>query len=144
MRKGQAISIDLILALLVFVSVIVGFFYVVSILSEKDETGTIKRQGEDIPRSLQANVSKFAFIKGNQIDIAKLLEFADQDYRQLQNSLGISNDFCIFIEDENGNVIPIEDSSGKKKAGIGSSKVTLGNSTHAYKCGEPITPLPPP
>ncbi len=133
MRKAQVVSIDLILAVLVFVSLIVGFFYVISIFSQNDSARDTETDTQKIPPALQSNSSKFAFIDGNQIDTEKLVAFSRQDYKELQNSLGLINDFCIYLEDENGNIIPIDG-----MAGIGSDKVRLGSSAQ-YKCGTVIS-----
>lgn len=134
MRKGQIISIDLVIAIVIFVTIIVGFFYVIQIFSQRDQTAALKQQVENLPSSLQENSSKVAFIEGNEINIQKLIQFARMNYSEIQNELGITDDFCVYIEDEKGNIIPIDG-----KAGVGSDKVQIGNSTAIYKCGQKIS-----
>src|SRR3989338_1695238 len=120
--KGQIISIDLILSIVVFISIIVGFFYLITIFAQNGDTSQIQREGEDLPRGLQSNISTFSFIKGNRIDVEKLLDFSGKSYKELRDELGVTNDFCIYFVDDKGFIIPINN-----KAGIGSDKVTLGS-----------------
>ncbi|TAL56726.1 MAG: hypothetical protein EPN86_02555 [Nanoarchaeota archaeon] len=134
MRKGQIISIDLVIAIVIFVTIIVGFFYVIQIFSQRDQTAALKQQVENLPSSLQENSSKVAFIEGNEINIQRLIQFARMNYSEIQNELGITSDFCVYIEDEKGNIIPIDG-----KAGVGSDKVQIGNSSSIYKCGQKIS-----
>ncbi|MEK6968142.1 MAG: hypothetical protein AABX51_05930 [Nanoarchaeota archaeon] len=138
MGKGQAISIDLILAVIVFVSIIVGFFFIISTFADRAETQSLKDGGENMAKTLQTNNSQYGFIKGNQIEVEMLQQFSETGYIELQKSLGFTNDFCIYLEDEAGNIIPIKMSNGDSKAGIGSSKVILGNSTDQFNCGVTI------
>ncbi len=133
MRKAQVISLDLVLAILVFVGIIATFFYVVSLFSFQSQTSNVQRQGEDLPRFLQQNVSSFGFIEDNQIDLQKINSFSNMDYAQLQKALGLSVDFCIYFEDENGNIIPVNN-----KLGLGSDKVNFGQN-QSFQCGIAIS-----
>lgn len=136
--KGQVVSIDLILSVVIFISIIVGFFYLVTIFSEGSDTSKIQSEGESIPRGLQSNISSLSFIKGNTIDVAQLYEASGKSYSDLQNSLGISNDFCIYFVDEQGYVIPING-----KPGLGSDKVILGDEK-IFRCGVDLDAIPTP
>ncbi len=131
--KGQIISIDLILSLIVFISIIVGFFYLITIFAQSGDTGKIQRESEDLPRGLQSNISSFSFIKGNRIDVERLLDFSGKSYKELRDELGVENDFCIYFVDDSGYIIPINN-----KPGIGSDKVYLGTDKN-YRCGTLIS-----
>ena len=133
--KGQVVSIDLILSIVIFTTIIIGFFYLITIFAESNDTSRIQRESEDIPRGLQSNISSFAFIRGNNIDINKLLEFSGKSYDDLHDELGLKNDFCIYFVDDSGHIIPINN-----KAGMGSDKVFLGDQLE-YRCGRDIDEL---
>ncbi|MBI2657334.1 hypothetical protein HYX08_01420 [Candidatus Woesearchaeota archaeon] len=45
------------------------------------------------------------------IEESRLSQIRDMGYDDLKNSLGAENDFCIYIEDENGNIILAKGSS---------------------------------
>ena len=49
--------------------------------------------------------------KDNTLSKEKLAELKEMDYYSLKRELGLSKDFYIHLEDENGNVIPIDDST---------------------------------
>ena len=55
------------------------------------------------------------------------------NYRDLKGKLGIKNDFCIYFEDEDGNLVNISDLVGIQVAGIGSPNATVSG----MMCGNP-------
>jgi hypothetical protein len=73
------------------------------------------------------------FVIGNEVDKAKLKEFASMPYSELKKQLGIKNDFCIHFEDANGNLIDVSDLTGRQGIGIGSPglEFTLQDQTGA-------------
>lgn len=64
-----------------------------------------------------------AFIVNNRVDKEKLKNFAKLDYQQIKRLVGAKNDFCIYFEDENGNLIDISEYTGKEGIGIGSPDI---------------------
>ena len=46
-----------------------------------------------------------SFASGGVINENKLKEIQKMHYNEFKNSLNAKNDFCIYIEDENGNII---------------------------------------
>ena len=54
---------------------------------------------------------KVSFANGNVIDESKLNEIKDMDYGDFKNSLKAKSDFCVYIEDGDGNVILSKGSS---------------------------------
>ncbi len=52
-----------------------------------------------------------SFASGGVIDENKLKGIQNMDYLDFKNSLKAKNDFCIYIEDENGNIILAKGSS---------------------------------
>ena len=67
----------------------------------------------------QQNISG-VFITGTKIDDQKLGEALNLSYENMKQLLGIQSDFCIYFEDEKGNVVPI-----RNKMGIGSPLVNF-------------------
>ena len=57
-------------------------------------------------------------IANSKLDESKINEMQHMDYRQLKDSLGIKNDFCIYIEDGKGNVILAKGSNRLNGDGI--------------------------
>ena len=63
------------------------------------------------------------FIVGQEVDKDKLQEFAQTKYSDLKKQLGLTNDFCIHFEDQDGNLIDISELTGRRGAGIGSPEL---------------------
>lgn len=59
-----------------------------------------------------------SFASGGVIDSDKLKEVQKMDYIQLKNRLNVKEDFCMYIEDENGNIILAKGSAKLIKDGI--------------------------
>ncbi|MFH1182417.1 MAG: hypothetical protein V1702_05645 [Candidatus Woesearchaeota archaeon] len=70
--------------------------------------------------------SSIAFVVRDRVDTAKLMEFANKDYNQLKEELGVSDDFTVYFEDEQGNLVPVGD-----KYCIGSSRASVSG----FACG---------
>ena len=94
MKKSQAWSMDIMIAMVIFISIIFVFY---SILSNN---------GDNKIRELKDD----ALIVAGNIDITKnpnrIEELLREDYSELKKKLRVKNEFCIFLEDEEGNVIP--------------------------------------
>jgi len=121
-KKGQTWSTDAIIAVSLFIGVLIVFFYIAGFLSQGQKYDELTAEGEKIPQSLTfaENVSGLAFIEGTKVDRQKLDALAAQDYAEIKKKLGVTNDFCLHFEDEDGNLVRIDG-----KVGLGSDKVLL-------------------
>ena len=61
---------------------------------------------------------ELSFARNGVIDENKLIEIQNMDYYELKKSLKAKNDFCIYIEDEDGNIILSKGSSRINGDGI--------------------------
>ena len=59
-----------------------------------------------------------SFASGGVIDQNKLQEVQNMDYNSLKKSLNAKNDFCVYVEDGNGNLILSKGSSKLNKDDI--------------------------
>lgn len=59
-----------------------------------------------------------SFASGGVIDENKLKEIQNMDYQSLKKSLNAKNDFCVYIEDGNGNIILAKGSNNLNKDGM--------------------------
>lgn len=100
------ISLEMIMALTIFVVVLVLII------------GLISFTGRDPYRELQAETvilstmftqgGAFQVVNRGSIDIDRFVEYALMDYEELRRQLGIRSDFCIYLEDADGNVTTIQ------------------------------------
>jgi len=120
-RKGQMNSIDLMMAILIFVILIVfviGFWFV----EQKEIQSTLTKnrlEAEAIsisdilikspgnPSDWEKNQSEIKMlglaIEGNVLSDAKISNFTNMSYSSAQNYLGLDDQFYFYIENMNGN-----------------------------------------
>ncbi len=110
MKRSQAWSMDIMIAIIVFIGAIFIFYL---ILGTKQET-KIEDLRVDATRVLQ-NINATE-------NISQIEELLGLEYGELKRRLRVENDFCIYLEDEEGNVIYIQ---GKR--GIGSDKIYISD-----------------
>ncbi len=116
MKKAQTWSTDAIVAVVMFFTAVILLFYLSGPVAKNRQSERLQSEAESLPATLssQQNLSSI-FIQGSKINEQKLSEAINMSYDNLRSLLGIYSDFCIYLEDENGNVVPI---GGKR--GIGS------------------------
>ena len=56
-------------------------------------------------------------------DISQVEELINEQYPELKKKLRIKNEFCIYLEDDQGNVIYISED----RASIGSNKIVISD-----------------
>ena len=146
MGKGQIWSVDLAIGMLVFL-LAVGTIY--SLLNakgaedpaplriESEVVATVLTTGADAPGLRVADENKL-----DMIALGDLANRAQTDYEQIKDTFGIDNNFCIFLEDEDGNLVCLQDSSGQLFAGIGPDDGKLNLTTDGsggIPCGRLIS-----
>ena len=96
-------------------------FYLSGPAASNKQNEKLRSESERLPTVLtsQQNISG-VFIKGTKVDDQKLGEALNLSYESLKQLLGIQSDFCVYFEDEKGNVVPV-----RNKIGIGSSLVNF-------------------
>ena len=114
MERAQAWSMDIMVAIVVFLGVIFVFY---SIISDKQESKA---------KDLQDDVSKVLKNLNITQNISQIDELLNEDYQQLKRKIRVKNEFCIFFEDENGNIIYVNPND-PTQVGIGSEKINISD-----------------
>ncbi len=83
---------------------------VIAIIFSAGKNSQDKMGAEKITEILLDHHS-ISFVDNGIIDEKKLNEIKGMDYAQFKNYIKAKNDFCIYIEDENGNLILAKGSS---------------------------------
>ncbi len=121
---GQTWSLDLILAAGIFILVLIAFYAIFS-----NDKGVSSRElegsADEIMIKLDANSGnpQSAIVFDGKINEEKLVELSQEDYQELKRIMGVSKDFCIYIEDENGRIVPINGTF----VGVGGDSITIDN-----------------
>jgi hypothetical protein len=132
--RAQVWSIDVMLAAIIFISVIIVFYIAIN----SQDSSNVKDLQADA-RFLKGQLEKspdYGFISMDTINSTKMQAFADSvmgQYQRTKEKLGMRDDFCIYIEDENGNLMLLSNSSGANITGIGASEVNISGTP----CGKP-------
>lgn len=102
--KSQSWSIDILLAVIIFITVVL---IVMSIISKDGVSQEkLEKEASYLAWCCQDEGKPFSFVvDGRVIDPNKLLAAREREYDILKQEVGAAYDFCIRIEDENGNII---------------------------------------
>lgn len=124
MKKGQGWSIDVIIAITIFI-IVIGSIIFISVSQSK--IGTVKQlktKGDIIYKTLSSN-KQVKFINNSAVDIPALCATIQKNYNDIKKEVGLSEDFCIYFEDENGSLIYLD--NNQQVPGIGSGRFTINN-----------------
>lgn len=144
-RTGQAWSTDLIIGVLIF---LIGAGVILSLLAskEQDDPASLRIESEVIATKLVTQ-EDIRIAPSNQLDMAALYALAantTEDYGRTRDRLDIQNEFCIYLHDEEGNLVFIQDPTDPTQsyAGAGSGSGELNLTAQAIPCGLPCEMKP--
>lgn len=86
----------ILIAVVIVVAVAVGFY-------DKSQKAEYVEAEKII--SIVLDGGDLGFANNGTIDEAKIREIEGMDYRELKQKLNAKRDFCVYIEDEKGNVV---------------------------------------
>ena len=121
MKTSQAWSIDIMIAIVVFIGTIFVFY---SIIGSKQDSKPedLQREASIVLENVVSEDSDVGIMDGSVVNETKLQQLLGKDYDTIKEKMRVGSEFCIFLEDENGNVIYI---SGEP--GIGSNKINISD-----------------
>ena len=143
-KKGQTWSVDILLAVFVFMLIFILFLGIVGTMMSRQQELRLSEQSEFIS-ALAASEKDFAFIKDNKIDneqIRRLLTIQKQTNgrEEIRKLFEAKNEFCIYFEDSNGDLVPMDDGAGNLFNGIGDNATKIND----IPCGDgypkPVVP----
>lgn len=133
MKRAQTWSTDAIIGLVLFIVAVVLLYYLSGPTAKNKQNEKLHLESERLPAMLtsQQNITGI-FTRGTKVDEQKLVEALGLSYDNLKQLLGIESDFCIYFEDEKGNIVPI-----RNRMGIGSPLVNF--SVIGKSCNETLS-----
>ncbi|MFH1591320.1 MAG: hypothetical protein ABIC95_05335 [archaeon] len=137
-KRGQSWSTDVMIAAGLFILAFVVFFTILNFSSQSASQSDLISQGNIIPRQFIASspvdifTSPLVFIIDNQVDIDRLKNVSAIPYQQLKSDLGVVHDFCVYFEDQEGNLINLSYYTGESGIGLGSPNFTVSGGA----CGQ--------
>ena len=126
--KAQTWSVDIILAVIVFMG---AFFIFYALLYENSSTkaSDLKEEALIVIKQVSSGDSSLRILNKNEINITKINELKNLSYEELKQRLRVEGDFCIYVEDENGNIVLLNNSY----KGIGSSSINISGTPCSQK-----------
>ena len=126
-KKSQAWSMDVILAVVIFIGAFF-LYYVLASSNRGEKTGNLKEDALSVLKQISSEGSSLKIIDRQTINDTKIGELKNMNYDQLKNTLRVNGDFCIYIEDDQGKIVPINQSY----MGVGSSSMNISG----IPCGQ--------
>ncbi len=119
-KKSQSWSLDIVLAVVVFM-VAFFIFYAYINPSKESNTGELSREAGVIIKQVASEDSLMKVIDNNEINDTKLGRLKNYNYIELKKIFRTEGDFCLYIEDEKGHLVLINNSY----KGIGSPNIII-------------------
>ncbi|MFH1073202.1 MAG: hypothetical protein V1743_07280 [Nanoarchaeota archaeon] len=137
-KKAQTWSIDLIIAVVIFI-LIIAIFYTLLVREPKADIADLKSSGKYIGDKINTQLGSgdCAFMKDNEIDPEKLERCFNSDPEKFMRENNINSKFCIFVIDQNGRLITVG-SSDNARVGFGYSELNISGTL----CGTNFTSPP--
>ena len=118
-RNSQAWSLDIMLAVIIFIGTIF-FFYAMLDTTQGSKAEELQGEASKIAKDILSKDSDVKIADGTEINGTRLEELLG-NYSEIKSKLKIKNDFCIYFEDENGNIIYINET----RTGLGSGIINV-------------------
>jgi len=120
--KSQAWSMEVMIAVVLFMGIIFLFFSLFSAGSGTKEK-ELQEDASKVIGDIYSDDPVIGILDGNRINSTKLENILGMNYSDIKEQLKIRNDFCLYLEDENGNIIYLN----YTHSGIGSSSINVSN-----------------
>jgi|GEM_PF-4204923 len=105
-KKSQTWSFDLLLGLTAFMVVFIMIYGYITYSTRVSDAEILKRDSQLILASVEAQNNQIGFIENNQVIQERLFSVSDTEgFEKLKSSIGARNNFCIFLEDEDGKLL---------------------------------------
>ena len=105
-RKSQSWSLDVILGVVVFFVALFIFYGVInaSAPSKKDR---LREDASLLSKLLTTDGSDVGIIVKNELNESKFISLKNVSYAELKSRVKIESDFCVYLEDDEGKVVPV-------------------------------------
>lgn len=127
-KKAQSWSVDIAIGIIVFMA---AFFVLYALLGQNPaaKVSSLKEEASNIIKQLISGGYPLRIVDDNEINISKLNELKNLSYDELKIQLRAEGDFCIYFEDDKGNIVLINNSY----KGIGSGSINLSGTPCSQK-----------
>ncbi len=127
-KKSQSWSIDIALGVIIFMA---AFFIFYALLNANPNTraSNLKEEASIIVKEVASGDSPLRIVDGNEVNISRLGELKNLSYEELKRRFRVEGDFCIYLEDERGYLVIINNSY----KGIGAPIINISGTPCSQK-----------
>ena len=111
---------DIILAVVIFMGAFF-LYYAIANSSPGTEVAGLKEDANSVIKQVSNEENALGIVNKQEINITKIGGLKNLDYNELKSQLRVEGDFCIYIEDEKGNLVMINNSY----RGVGSPDISI-------------------
>ena len=119
-QKAQSWSVDVILGSIVFIAAFFAFYALLN-AGTAPTVNDLKSDASIVVKEVASQDTPFRIVDNNEVNISRLVDLKNYTYSDLKRKMRIGSDFCIYFENENGDVILINNTY----KGIGSPNINL-------------------
>lgn len=114
---NNAVLLALILVLIVLFKTIIGPIPDFKAAEKAD----LEQEAKTLLDTVAAEGTGMSLVSSNELLEEKIDSFSNTVYEEFKYTLGLKSEFCVYFEDENGNVLNIDG----VEVGIGSGKIQI-------------------
>jgi hypothetical protein len=126
--KAQSWSIDIALGVIVFTAAFFVFYALLN-ANPNAKAKNLQEDASSVIKQVASEEAPLRIVDNKEINISRLNELKNMSYEELKRKLRIEGEFCIYMEDEKGNLVLINNSY----KGIGSPNINLSGTPCSQK-----------
>ena len=104
-------------------------FYALLNSNPAEKASNLKKEASTVIKQVASEENSLRIVDNNVVNISKLNQLKNMSYDELKRILRIEGDFCIYLEDDKGNIVIINNSY----KGIGSPNINLSGTPCSQK-----------
>ncbi len=142
LKKGQSLSFDAIVATALFIFLLGSVVLYTYDLKNSNFKSSLNEESIKLSQTFLLSNNNSGLLKDNVIDEEQYYFFKEKSktkegYNELKSLLGVFDDFCVYMIDEQGNIILL-DSENSSNFGSEKAVFTFTNSsgTYTFSCNQ--------
>lgn len=139
--KSQTFSMDILIALGIFIVGIVVFLFIIGGNQESNAGNKLVAEADIVPQRLiaddDASTTGTTIVVGNKVDAELLKNSINRDYADLKREMEIVSDFCMHFQSDNGELIDLDDDPNWVQYSIGDPRLMITIQEGSKECTLP-------
>lgn len=127
-QKSQSWSIDIAVGVIIFIAAFL-VFYTLFNTNPNTQAANLKQEASTVIKQIASEDATLKIVDNNEINISKINELKNMSYDELKRILRVEGDFCLYLEDDKGYVILINDSY----KGVGAPTINVSGTPCSVK-----------